>query len=134
MTDKISKEVKKRMDRELRQYWDNIKKIEKLRSDIIEESNNGEGGTKSNTTSDPTYQKAIKLLSTRGLTLLEERILYVSNTIKRLTPFERKVFNLIFKDGCDSLYCETYEHISKSTYYNIYNKSIYYLAEEFGEI
>lgn len=107
MANKLPKELKKRMDRELRQYWDNVKKIEKLKQDIIEESNNSDSQFKSNTTSDPTYQKAIKLLSTRGLVVLEERILYVYKVINRLKPFEREIFIMIFKEGCDWLYCNT---------------------------
>ena len=132
---KIPKDIKNRMDRELRQYWDNIKLIEKLKKDIIEESNSIDGNCKSSSTSDPTYQKAIKLLSTRGITVLEERILYISKVINRLNnPFEKQVFNYIFKDNCNALWCESNKGISRSTYYNIYNKCILLAAEEFGEI
>lgn len=130
---KLPKELKNRMEKELRQYWDNIKKIERLEREIIEESNKV-GQETNNISSDPTGQKAIKLLSTRSLILLNERILYVSRVIGRLKPFEREVFYLIFKENYDCLYCQTIRNINKNTYYNIYNKSIYYLAEEFGEI
>lgn len=103
---KLDKEIKKRMERELRQYYDNKKKLEILK----------------NTTAE-----------TRRLAYLEERLKYVENVYNRLKPFEREVYNLIFKENCDSLYCETSKNISKTTYYNILNKSILYLAEEWGE-
>lgn len=120
------------MERELRQYWTNKEKLSKLEKQIIEAS--GSGSVQNNTVSDPTAQKAIKLVSTRAILYCQERILYVENVIKRLDKFEREVFNLIFKENCDFTYCEQIKHINKNTYYNIYNKSIYFLAEEFGII
>ena len=120
---KLSKDLKKRMEKELRQYWGNIKKIEQLEKEIIEESGTGNTQGKTNVTSDPT-----------SLILLNQRIMYVANTINRLKPFEKEIFNLIFRENRDWLYCETMKGISKTTYYNIMNKSIYYLAEEWGEI
>ena len=103
---KLDKEIKKRMERELRQYYDNKKKIEKLKDKI----------------------------STRRLLYLEERVHYVENVYNKLRPFEQEVYKLIFLKNFSSTYCETHKNISKTTYYNIFNKSIYYLAEEWGEI
>lgn len=127
---KLPQELKKRMMRELYQYWDNVKKLDRITKEIIEESASSDGQPKSNRKSDPTQQKALKLMSTRSIQLLNERILYVTRVINRLKPFERDVFNLIFKEKCDWVYCETQKGISKTTYYNILNKSIYFLAEE----
>lgn len=131
---KLSKELKKKMEKEFRQYWLNKKKLEKLEQDIIEESASSDGQPRSNVTSDPTQQKALKLMSTRSILFLIERINYVENVIKQLNPFERQVFNLIFKEGCDWAYCKNVKNIDKSTYYNLYNKAIKLLAEEWGEI
>lgn len=107
---KISKEFKNIMERELRQYWDNKKKIDGLKQD------------------------SSKLASTRSILYCQERVNYIENVIKRLDDFEKDIFYLIFKEGCDSKYCETMHNISRWTYYNVYNKSIRYLAEEWGEI
>lgn len=107
MPNKIPKEIKNKMERELRQYWNNIKKIERLEKEIIEEANRDDGQFRSNTTSDPTSQKALKLLSTRSIIVLNERILYVTKVINRLKPFEKEVFNMIFKNNYDCIYCET---------------------------
>ena len=109
---RLPKETKKLMERELRQYYDNKRKLEKLKKVSELTLNN----------------------SSRSLIYLEERLLYVENVYRRLKPFEQEVYNLIFKEQCDYMYCQQMKNISKITYYNIYNKSIYYLAEEWGEI
>lgn len=108
---RLPKEIKKRMERELRQYYDNKNKLEYLK-----------------------IQFANEKINTRTLLYLEERLLYVENVYKRLKPFEKEIYDLIFREKCDVLYCETHKHITKNTYYNILNKSILYLAEEWGEI
>ena len=121
---KLPKEIKNRMERELRQYYDNKKKINRLKTMFAEEKP---------ISSDPTGQKVSSFENTRSLVYLEERIHYVENVYKRLSPFEQEVYNLIFKERANVLYCEN-RSISRSTYYNILNKSIYYVAEEWGEI
>ena len=129
---KLSKDLKKRMDRELRQYWDNKRKLKKLELDIIEANNSTQGN--SNSISDLTSQKTIKILSTRSILYCHERIDYIENVLKRLNSFEKQLFLYIFKNGYDWLYCEVNYNISKSTYYNIYNKCLYFLAQEWGEV
>lgn len=122
---KLPKELKNRMERELRQYYDNKKKLDKLKNLLIEEKPK---------TIDPTVHKIEKLESTRSLLYLEERLHYVENVYNRLRPYEQEIYNLIFRESCNPLYCETNENVSKSTYYNVFNKSVYLLAEEWGEI
>ncbi len=134
--EEISKEVKLRMKRELEQYWENKAKLKQLEEKIIESSPSSSIGGKSSTNviSDITAQKAIKLVSTRSIIYCRERINYIENVIKNLNKFEYKIFIAIFKDRCNCNYCETHFNISKSTYYNIYNKCINMLAKEWGEI
>ena len=105
---KLPKELKKRMERELRQYYDNKKKLERLKA---------------------SYEQG-----TRRFVYIEERLHYVENVYNSLKPFEKEVYDLIFKENCDSLYCETIKNINRATYYNIFNKSLYKLAMEWGEI
>lgn len=102
----MQKELKKQMQRELEQYYDNKKMLENL--------------------------KVQQGVATRRYIYLEERILFVENVIKRLNDFEKEMFKLIFKEKADCTYCQTYKNISKSTYYNVINKSIYLLAQEWG--
>ena len=104
---KIPKEVKRYYERELRQYWKNKSLLNKFED---------------------------KKLHSRQILFLEERIESIENVIKRLTPFEQEVFELIFKENIDWLYAKTMNGIDKNTYYNIMNKAIYMLAEEVGEI
>ena len=133
--EKLSKEVKLRMKRELEQYWQNKKKLRDLEEKIIDASPGRINGLpKNNTISDTTAQKAIKLVSTRSILFCRERIMYIENVINQLTPFEQKIFEAIFKNRCNCKYCETHFNISKSTYYNIYNRCINMLAKEWGEI
>ena len=133
--EKISKEIKIKMKREFEQYWQNKKKLKELEEKIIESSPGGLNEiTKNNTISDTTAQKAIKLVSTRSILFCKERIMYVENVINQLSQNEQKIFLAIFKDRCNCKYCETHFNISKSTYYNIYNKCIELLAKEWGEI
>ena len=112
---KLSKESKNFYDRELRQYWKNKKKLSTLLDKKEKCLDDGS-------------------MSSRTIIYLQERIEYVETVIKLLSPFEKEVFFLIFKDNCTWLYCETERNIGKNTYYNIYNKIIYMLAKEFGEV
>ena len=109
---KLPKEIKKFMERELRQYYYNKKKLEKLKIKL----------------------DTLPLENTRKLEYLEEKIFYVENVYKRLKPFEQEVYDLIFKEQCNPVYCEQIKGITKNTYYNILNKSIFFLAEEWGEV
>ena len=103
---KLNQDLKKRMEREIRQYDNNKNKIEKMKSQ----------------------------LSTRQLLYLEERLQHVKTAYERLKPNEQEVYDLIFKKGCNWLYCQTMYSIDKTTYYNVYNKSLYLLAQEWGEV
>ena len=104
---KLSKETKKLMERELRQYKDNKRLLNKLKEDITSPS--------------------------RALLICENRMKYIENVINSLTPFEKQMFEYIFYKNYDWIYCESNYNISKSTYYNIYNKCINLLAKEWGE-
>lgn len=122
---KLPKELKNRMERELRQYYDNRKKLDRLKTMLAEEKP---------ITKDPTGHKVSMFENTRSLVYLEERLHYVETVYMRLKPFEQEVYNLIFKEKYDSTSCKVMKNIDKSTYYNILNKSTYFLAEEWGEI
>lgn len=112
---KLTKESKNFYERELRQYWKNKKKLYNLLK---------------------RHQNSPKndFVASRTIIYLQERIEYIETVISQLNTFELEVFFMIFKDNCTWLYCKTKKNIDKSTYYNIFNKSIYMLAKEFGEI
>lgn len=102
----LSKETKKIMERELRQYKENKRLLNSLKED--------------NTN------------SSRAILICKKRIDYIEEIYSELTPFEKQMYDYIFNKNYDWVYCETHFNISKSTYYNIYNKCINLLAEEWG--
>ena len=127
--------VKKKMENELYQYWDNKKELKELQQDILDESPApADGQPRGNKTSNPTEQKAIRLRTSRTILAVERRLKYVENAIARLNPEEQEVFEIIFKEKHNQKMAETYRHISSDTYYNVYRKGIYYTALEFGDI
>lgn len=107
MNYKLPKEVKQKMEREIRQYETNKKKLNKLKQ---------------------------KEVNTRRFLYIEEKLQYIETTYNLLRPEEKKVYDLIFKENCNWLYCQTMHNIDKNTYYNVYNKSLYLLAQEWGEV
>lgn len=112
MDNKLSLTSKKFYERELRQYWQNKEKLNRLLS----------------------RQTQGNFVNSRTIIYLEEHIKYIETIIQKLKPFEQEIFELIFKKNLDWLTCKTEKNIDKNTYYKIFNKSIYMLAEEFGEI
>lgn len=132
---KVPRWVKKKMENELYQYWDNKKELEEMQKDIIESSPEPpDGQPKGNSTSNPTEQKAIKLRTTRSILAIERKLKYIENAVARLNEEEKRIFEIIFKERHNQKMAETYKYISKDTYYNTYNKIIYYTAVEYGEI
>ena len=109
MNYRLPKKIKNLMEREIRQYKCNKKKLENLKNDS-------------------------NCNATRKFLYLEERIHYVEQMFNELNTQEQKVFNLIFNENCNWLYCKTVYNIDKSTYYNVYNKSLFFLAQEWGII
>ena len=72
--------------------------------------------------------------NTRRLIYLQERIEYVEVAYNRLSEREKKIYKYIFKERCNWLYCQTMYNVSRKAYYNVYNKALIFLAEEWGEI
>lgn len=103
---KLSKEIKKLKDREFRQYKENKRLLTSLKEEDLNPS--------------------------RAVLICEKRIKYIEKIYDELTPFEKQMFDYIFHKNYDWAYCETHFNISKSTYYNCYNKYINSLAKEWG--
>lgn len=132
---KVPRWVKKKMENELYQYWDNKKELKELQDDIINSSPEpSDGQPRGNATGNSTEQKAIKMRTSRTILAIERRLKYVENAIARLNEEEKKIFDIIFKEKHNQKMAETYKYISKDSYYNTYNKIIYFAAVEFGEI
>lgn len=133
---KVPRWVKKRVETELYQYYDNKILLKEFEEDTLEASSYNDGQPRGNETSNTTAVKAIKLAdrSTRVLIETERRLRYVENAIKRLNSEEKQIFEYIFKDGYNQVLAQMYKYVSKDSYYNTYNKIVYYTAIEFGFI
>lgn len=132
---KVPRWVKKKIEDELYQYWDNKKELQEMQRNILDESPAPpDGQPRGNKTSNPTEQKAIRLRTTRSILAVERKLGYIDKAIKRLNAEEKEVFEIIFKDRYNQKMAEVYKYIQKDTYYGVYNKIVYYTAVEFGEI
>ena len=135
---KIPYKTREYIKNELYQYWDNYKEFKELEKDILEESAPPpDGQPRGNSTGNPTERKAIKIIketSTRRMITIEKKLRSIERVFERLIPEEMEVVELIFKEGKNQIYTEMNNGISKDTYYNIMNKTIYMTAKEYGEI
>lgn len=132
---KVPTWIKHTIKNELYQFWKNQELIEELKQDIIESSPEpADGQPKGNATSNTVEQKAIKMLSSRRIIETERRIEYIKEAMKRLDLQEQEIVQLIFKERYNATLAETQKYITKDTYYNVYNKIIYFTALEFGYI
>ena len=136
---KVPKRIRGKIITELYTYWENKKQLEEMDIDIIESTPARDitGISAKYRISNPTEQKALKLasnLSTRAYIVAVRRIAYVENAMKRLNDDDKKVVELIFKCGYSQIKAEIEANISYDTYYNVFNKIIYFTAIEFGEI
>ena len=136
---KVPKRVRGKIITELYQYWENKRQLEELDTDIIDSTpQRDETGIRSKyLISKPTENKALKLaegLSTRAIIQATRRIHYIDNAMKRLNPADKEVVEMIFKEGYSQIRAEIDKGISYDTYYNVFNKIIYFTALEFGEI
>lgn len=136
---KVPNHVKRNIINELYLYWKNKKELDEIEQEIVDESpNNPEVNIKpKNKVSKPAESKALRIIgtkSTRAFIIAQRRIGYIENAIKRLNDEDREVFELIFRDGYSQQKAYFEKGVSKDTYYNVYNKIIYLVAIEFGEI
>ncbi len=135
---KVPYHIREYVKKELYQYWDNKEGLKELEADIIEESPPPpDGQPRGNGTGQPTERKAIKLeqtISTKRMIKIQKNINAIEKAFKKLPDEEMEVVELIFKKGQNQIYTEMNNNISKDTYYNVMNKTIYITAIEMGEI
>lgn len=135
---KIPKRIKDYVKGELYNYWDNREQYDEMEKDIIDESPEpSDGQPKGNGVGKPTENKAIRIInktSTRRLLTIESRLKAIEKVFDRLIDEDMEVVKLIFKEGKSQIYTEMHNNISKDTYYNVMNKTIWLVAKELGEI
>lgn len=104
----LSKDIKNKMKRELMQYYDNIELLQRLKEN--------------------------EKISTRRYIYIEQQLQYIRNVISKLNSTEQEAFDIIFKEKYNFSSRQVHKYISRATYYRVFNKATYLLAEEWGEI
>ena len=127
---KLPKHIKYYVVNELYSFKENKKKLRELQEDIIYSSSYSDGLPKSNTISDTTSQKALKLTSSRTIILLTDKVNKISKVLSSLDKLDYEVIDIIFFKGHSQIYAQMHDNISKDTYYNTMNKVIYMVANE----
>lgn len=119
---------------ELYDYTSNKRKLMELQDEVLNSSTSSDGQPRGNQTGDPTGQKAIKLMTSRSIMIVTEKINNIERALDRLSDEEKDVVDIIFNKRCSQIKAETNYNISSDTYYNTKRKMIYLTAIEYGEI
>ena len=131
---KLPKHVRNYIIQELYDYKSNKKRLIELQNDILFASNSPDGQPRGNMTSDPTAQKAEKLITSKSVLIVTEKINNVERALERLNEADKDVVDIIFFKKRNQAQAETQYGISYATYYGIRDKMIYLTAIEYGEV
>ena len=131
---KLPKHVKNYITQELYNYEYNKKKLIELQNDILLEGSTSDGQPRGNQTSDTTYRKAEKLITSKSILIVTDKINKIEKAFSKLNEDEKEIAEIIFIKGHSQVYAEMYDYIKKDAYYNMKNKIIYLTAIEYGEI
>lgn len=133
---RIDKKVYKYIDYELQHYEDNKKKLEEIREEILEASPlppdgqpKGQGST-----SNPTEQKAVKLISSVALVKIEKTLNSIDKVYDRLEQDYKNFFDWNYKKGVGIVRTCQEVNISERTFYNMRDKIVYNVGMELGLI
>lgn len=126
--------VKTNVTNELYHYWDNVKMLEELKEEIMESSSAPpDGQPRGNQTGKPTESKVMRLNS-RAILVIANKIMQIENVQKLLNDYERKVFEVIFKEKKNSTQAYQKDNITKDMYYTVRLKILWITAIEMGYI
>ena len=131
---KIPKHIRNYIKSELYNYENNKKKLKELQDDIINSSIVNDGQPRGNSTSDVTCQKAEKLITSRSILIVTDKINKIDRALNKIDKLDREVVEIIFFKGHNQVYAQMHDNISKDTFYDVMNKMIYLTAVEYGEI
>ncbi len=134
MDKKISIEVRRYLERELRDYKDNLKLIEELRSDIIEASPAVDLGTPGNQNKGNEAQtnKVYKLITDKQINRFKSICEAIERMLKRLNENQYEFYIRCFEKRQSKVRICMEMPISEPTFHRYKNRIIYYLAEELG--
>ena len=131
---KLPKHVRNFIKSELYNYEFNKKKLKEMQDDILYATSTSDGQPKGNATSDATYNKVEKLITSRSILIVTDKINKIERALNKLDKSDKEVVELIFFKGHGQIYAQRNDNISKDIYYNTMNKMIYLTAIEYGEI
>lgn len=130
----IPKHIRNYIIQELYDYSSNKKKLIEMQDNIINSSSSNDGQPRGNATSDTTSQKAEKLITSKSIIIVTNKINNVERALDRLSKEDKDVVEIIFTKKKSQVQAEMEYGISYSTYYSIRDKIIYLAAIEYGEI
>lgn len=132
----MNKETENFIAAELAAYHDNLRELELLREDIMEGSPGPpDGMPRGNTTSNPTADKAIRLVSSRVLLCVERRTAAITKVLRRNQndPLMMELVRLSFFQRTHTPIGVCKElHISRRNYYRRRREFLGQIAEELG--
>ncbi len=136
MAKKLSKELKRYLESELRDYKDNKKKIEELRNDIIEESPNMTLGTppSKNKGNEVQTVKVHKLMTNTQINRLTTMCTAIENALSRLNDTQYEFYIRCFEKGQSKVKICIEMPIGEATFHRYKNKIICLLAENLGYV
>ena len=128
----LSKHEKSFIKGELYNYNNNLKKLKELQDDIIYSSSANDGQPKGNGIVDQVSLKAEKLISSKSILIVTDKIQKIQNAINRLSEDDKESYEIIFNKGCNQVYAQMNYGISKDMYYGAMNRIIKAVAIEYG--
>lgn len=131
---KMDNHIKSYIKKELYSYEYNKRKLADLQEEILEGSATTDGQPRGNSTSDSTFQKAEKLITSRSILIVTRKLQNIENALSKLNKEEREIAETIFFKGHKQVYAQMHDNITKDMYYNVMNKTIYLTALEFEVI
>lgn len=136
MQQKIPKETRSYLIRELKDYKDNLKYLEELRMDIIEESPKIDLGTPSspNKGNEGQTAKVYRLITNMQIKRLSEMCKHINNVLSILDDIKYEFYIRCFEKKQSKVTICLEMPISEETYYRYKKYIVNALAEELGFI
>lgn len=131
---KINKTVYKYIEYELYHYEQYKEEIQLERERILESSSTCmDGMPRGNAVGNPTERKGINLVESTSILAMQRIIRAIDNTLKRLTPTHKRIFDMCYMEGRnDRIKMSNELHVSYETFNRYKTTLIACVAKELG--
>lgn len=130
---RIDKEVYKYINHELQHYEENKKELERLKTEIIEQSPApADGQPRGNTVGNPTEQKTMKLLTSAAILRIERNIRAIDKIYNQLNKEYKRFFDLCYIEQVGIVKTCNDIPISEKTYHRWRDNITYSVGMELG--